>query len=1095
MVLRLHRATDSATLAEALAALLAQPLADPFTTEVVAVPAKGVERWLTQRLSGHLGAEAHRDGIAANIAFPNPARLVDEVIAAASGFGPAASSFDADDDPWAPGRVLWALVRVIDESAGEPWAAVLARHLGHGTQNHRIGRRYGTAAHIAQLFRRYGADRPQLLIDWAGGRFTDGLGAPLPADLQWQPELWRALRERIDAPSPAERLTDVCRRIAETPDVVTLPERLSVFGPTRLTAEQLRILAALGEQRDVHLWIPHPSPALWTTLADVAELRERAADDSALRVRNPLLASLSRDVRELQSRLAGIVDSDDHHDAPTRPATLLTTLQADLAADRVPTGGIAPDDSIAIHACHGQQRQVEVLREALLHLFADDPTLEPRDVLVMCPDIETFAPLIRAAFGQGALEHPGHSLRVSLADRAVRQTNPLLALLASLLQLADGRVTASELLDLAATAPVRRRFGFDDEDLERLRDWTGAAGARWGISRRQRAAFGLGDFPQNTFTTAIDRILLGVTADETTLGWLDRTLPLDDVESNDIDLAGRFAEFVDRTDVVLRDLSGARPAAEWATGLTRALDLLAEVGRAETWQLGQARREIAAAVEHGRDVVLRLPDVRAMLGYRLAGRPTRANFRTGDLTVATLVPMRSVPHRVVVLLGLDDEVYPRAGGADGDDVLARNPCVGERDPRSEDRQLLLDAVMSAREKLLVFYTGADPVTGAHRPPAVPIGELLDAIAATLDGSIEPVLHRQPLQNFDPRDFAPREPFSFDRQGLAGALAQSGTPQPVPPFLPAALPTVADDDVSLADLVAFVAHPTKAFLRQRLGVRVPEREDEMPDALSAELDGLEKWAVGERLLRARLQGVPMAELADAEWRRGTLPPFALGRTVIDDVAKTVEALVSACARDTEPETIDVTIDLGSGRRLIGTVGDVYGTQLVATKFSSLKPQDRLMSWVRLLAIAAARPGSWTAEITGRSWGNRLSRATQVAPTDPVAVLRTLVDLRDRGLAQPLPISTNATATYAERRAGGTSIVEATDAAAEAWDDRFGDHTDPVLRYVFGEAPSFAEFTKDAPLPDEREWYGEPTRFGVLAARLWAPLLALETVRRV
>ncbi len=93
-----------------------------------------------------------------------------------------------------------------------------------------------------------------------------------------------------------------------------------------------------------------------------------------------------------------------------------------------------------------------------------------------------------------------------------------------------------------------------------------------------------------------------------------------------------------------------------------------------------------------------------------------------------MTPMRSVPHRVVCLLGLDDGVFPRAGAIDGDDVLARRPFTGERDLRSEDRQLMLDAIMAARRHLVVTYTGANETTGQPRPPAVPLRELLDALA-------------------------------------------------------------------------------------------------------------------------------------------------------------------------------------------------------------------------------------------------------------------------------------------------------------------------------------------------------------------------------
>ncbi|MFE9576671.1 exodeoxyribonuclease V subunit gamma [Nocardia sp. NPDC006044] len=1125
MPLHIHRAERADVLADGLAELLTTPLPDPFAAELVAVPAKGVERWLTQRLSSVLGVSgavafsasfdaASTDGVAANIQFPSPSALVTAALAAASGVRP-------EDDPWAGERVVWTLLRVIDASLGEPWCAVLARHLGANDpagHDHRIGRRYATAAHVAALFDSYAAQRPGLILDWAAGSDTDGAGNPVPGDLLWQPELWRRLRAESGAPSPAERLEAACARLRADGELVPFPERFSLFGATRMSTDQLAVLSALAQTREIHLWLPHPSPVMWTELAGSPAARSRAADRSGSAVRHPLLAGLARDVRELQQRLAESVGSDTHYpisddlvpQGDTSDATLLAALQAGIRDDRWPPAAVcAGDGTVQIHACHGPARQVEVLRECLLGLFAADETLEPRDVLVMCPEVEAFAPLVRAAFGQrapGSVEqapdsgHPAHRLRVRLADRGRGITNPLLAVIGVLLELADGRVTVTQVLDLAAAETVRRRCGFDDDDIERLREWAAESGARWGIGQRQRQAFGLADFAQNTLNAAVDRILLGVTAGETSEDWLDLALPLDDVDSNDVDLAGRFAEFIDRLAVCLRDLRGPRPAHEWAAVLGRALDLLTDVPDSQSWVRTEARQELAAATEHAGDVSLRLADVGVLLHSRLAARPTRANFRTGELTVCTLVPMRSVPHRVVVLLGLDDDVFPRAGGVDGDDVLARNPQLGERDPRSEDRQLLLDAILSARDKLLILHTGADPVTGAHRPPAIPVAEVLDVLRAHVGAQgMDAVVTRHPLQAFDRRNFRAEHPFSFDTVALAGARSAGQPPVPRPPFLPEPLPAPEFTDVALADLISFVEHPIRAFLWQRLGLRVPEHEEDIADRLPIELDGLAKWELGERLLAARLTGADAAGLRAAEWRRGTLPPFGFGAAVLDEVEHTVDKLVRASQGDYEgsPRAVDVAVDLGNGRRLTGTVPEVRGETLVRTTFSRLAPKHRIAAWVSLLALAVTEDRTWRAVTTGRGqFGRPAWRSEITAPEMPAArgILRELVALRDAGLTEPLPITPTATAAYAERRFRGANVDEAIAAAEREFNGGpngpgpFGDHTDRHLRYVWGPAPRL-EHLMEIPAPPGEP--GETTRFGALARRLWAPLLTAET----
>lgn len=1069
-MLKLHRAERSSTLAGALADLLATPLSDPFAGEIVAVPAKGVERWLTQRIATVLGAEKS-DGIAANIAFPSPARLVDDAVAAASGT-------DSSEDPWSPSRVLWTVLDVIDRSGDQPWYPVLEKHL----EGHRIGRRYETAVHLAELFRSYAAQRPSMLVEWAAGSDTDGAGYALDSDLLWQAELWRGVRQQIGSPSVAERLADTCDRLRTNPDLVPFPERLSLFGTTRLTTAQLEVVQALAAHRDVHLWLTHPSPVMWERLSSVSTVARRRDDDTALLVQNPLAAGLSRDVRELQARLRATEFDDVHHPGTPLPRTLLGGVQQAIVDDRNPESLPEPDGTLQVHACHGASRQVEVLRESLLHLFQEDPGLEPRDVLILCPDVEAYAPLIRAAFGQGVLGHPGHRLRVRLADRGLRQTNPVLAVLESLLQLADDRASASSVLDLAAAPPVRRCFGFGDDELERLREWVHEAGARWGIGQRQRSAFGLADFPQNTFNTAVDRLLLGVAADESEPEWLALSLPLDDVESTDIDLAGRFAEFVDRLAVTLRDLEGPQSGAQWVAVLRRALSLLVQASQADSWQLAQAQRELAEAVEHGDSTLLRLPDVRAMLETRMAARPTRANFRTGELTVCTMVPMRSVPHKVVALLGLDDEVFPRKGSLDGDDVTGRDPCPGERDPRSEDRQLLLDALMSATDHLLLFYTGSDPVTGGERPPAIPLSGVLDMVGTG-------VIRRHPLQPFDTRNFEVRSPFSFDRGALEGARASMREPVGAPagaPSLPAApLPPKEAGDVDLADLVAFAVSPTQAFLRQRLGVRIPELDEDVADALDLELDPLSKWALGERMLASRLRGISPADFRATEWRRGTLPPFELGGAALAQVESTVDALAHATRSllTAEPDTVDVAVDLGDGRRLTGTVPGVHDGKIVRTSFSRLGPKHRLSAWVQLLGVAATRGAPVQALVTGRGSGSRPTwRSTLSAPVDALEQLRILVELRDAGSIAPLPVADGATSAYAQRRFGGGSDEEAWASAAYQWSGMFGDVTNRAIAYVYGSGASLDDFA-----PDPRE-------FGALAYRLWSPLLAAETQGR-
>ena len=347
-MLHIHRAERADGLIEALAELLRDPLEDPFASEVIAVPTRGMERWLTQRLSMHLGATPGRsDGVCANVEFPFPRKLVEDALAVASGIAP-------ESDRWRPERAVWPLLEVVDECLEEPWMRLLARHIADRS------RRFGSIRHIAGLFDRYALQRPEMVRAWAAGE-----------EAGWQAELWRRLRAKLGQASPAERLEPGCARLAEQPGLVDLPPRFSLFGLTRLPPARLQVLRALAAGRDVHLFLLHPSPALWERLSSAPRPRRRAEDATARLAENRLLASWGRDAREMQLVLAArprITTIRSRRAADT----LLARVQADIRANR-PAAAHEPDESIRVHACHGRARQVEVLRDAILHELQRDP--------------------------------------------------------------------------------------------------------------------------------------------------------------------------------------------------------------------------------------------------------------------------------------------------------------------------------------------------------------------------------------------------------------------------------------------------------------------------------------------------------------------------------------------------------------------------------------------------------------------------------------------------------------------------------------------------------------------------------------------------
>jgi exodeoxyribonuclease V gamma subunit len=1122
-VLHVHHADHADTLVAGLARELAEPLGDAFAIDRVAVHSRGLERWLAQRLSHHLGTGHGRDdGICTAIDFPFPGNLLADVLSAATDRAP-------DDDPWRADRLAWQLLGLL---ASEPQLAdgtPLAGHIRDADDLPTDGR-FAAVRRVADLFDRYAVHRPAMLQRWAAGDHADPVladGRPIPGGGIWQAGMWRALRDHLAVPSPAERLDAAITRLRDDPACCDLPQRLSLFGLTALPASYLEVLRALAVHRDVHLFLLHPSPVLWDRVEATLSARPLTAvprrDEDPVRgsVSNPLLRAWGRDAREMQVVLhatgsghprpaGGSLPRATPAPAPPTTRSLLSRIQADIRGDVAPPGPpgrdqldqrpvIDPEDiSVQVHSCHGRTRQVEVLRDVLLRRFADDPTLEPRDVLVLCPDIETFAPLVEAVFAPDAEpsgvaandadgDRPVHrlrpsQLRVRVADRSLKRTNPLLRVVAELLASADGRVGSSDVRDLAGRPPVRARFGLDDDDLTRIDTWIRDLGIRWGLDAEHRSAHGIVT-DANTWHAGLQRLLIGVAVADEDQRTVGEVVPYDDVAGSEVELAGRFASLLARLADASRRLAAPRGIAAWRDALDEVVTSFTD-SRDEPWQRVQLTGvldDLVRAAGTPRDEVeLSLPEFRELIGRQLQGAAGRASHRTGDLTVCTLVPMRSVPHRIVCLLGMDDGAFPRRVAPDGDDLLEHDPRVGDRDPRTEDRQLLLDALLAAEEQLVITYAGRDERTNDERPPAVPIGELLDAIDRTVgplpptpgaDGAgpgsdpAQPRASRQltthhPLHPFDPRNFrpgalgTPGRAFGSDPTDLAGARALArgdrsgaGTLLPDPLLAPdiPLLEPLDDEIIELDDLVRAVTDPIPMLLSERLQLRFPRGGGSFADELDVELDGLAGWAVGARALQDRLEGRDPERTRTLERARGTVPPGELASPVLDEVAGVVDAILALAethgAVGELLAPIEIDVPLSDGRRIVGVVDEVVTTGVLRhLTYSRLKERDRLHAWVRLLALTATRPDErWRAATVTRVRRGAKSAKDEpdpqasvslMAPLGIDAVSRTafalhelerLVALRDLASTRPIPIVTGTSAAYAEcvlqSRAGG------------------------------------------------------------------------------
>jgi len=1061
VVLQLYTAARLEPLAARLAQVCADTPADPMAPEWIAVPSQGMRRWLMLELARHLGASGPGagDGIAANFesAFPGSLRL--RVLEA---------DRDRDaPDPWRVERLAWAVLDVVDHAASDERLAPVVE-LPPG------GSRYGRVRRVAELFDRYHVARPDMVRAWASGADVDAAGRPLAPHQLWQPHLWRQVRSHLGVAGPPERLpwlTEQLRSGALRAPRVELPERLLVFGLSMLPGGPgfLDLASAVGAHHDVHLFLLEPSPAASAHIAaQVAPLagaaRLRSEDRTGDLVAHPLLRSWGRLHRETtvlvhDARRLGVPEPERVVE-PTRrrrgPVSLLNRLQADLRDDTEPTGELRPDAddrSVQFHACHGPTRQVEVLRDALLHLLADpELDLTEDDVLVVCPALERFAPTIEAVFGPSADAPGAHldaarsrvlgdaaapALRYRIADRSVRSANPVLTAAAALLDLVAGRFDAPGVLDFLSLAPVRARYRFSDDDLARLGDWVAETNVRWGLDAAHREGFGVPpNIVANTWRAATDRLLVGAAVHDDDLHLAVGGVVPFGIESDDVLVAGRLAELMWRLGDLAEQTGVPRPVGAWIELLRAAAHELFATTRDDEWQF-EALLKVLGEIDTlstgdagPSTTPLEFIDVRRLLAERLDGAPGRPDFFRGGITISSMTPLRWVPHRVVALLGMDQAAFG-SGAVDGDDLSASTPQLGDRDARAEARQALLETVLAAGDRLVLVRDGHDVRTNHEIPPAVVVAELRDTLVAMVhpedrSAFVDRLEVHHPRQPFDERSFVPDAllgtgPWGFDGAALAGAVARRDRTTQLRPFLTERLPRDDSDVIELDALRGFLKHPVKDFLQRRLGVRLPRSEDRTSSLLPVALAPLERWKVGDRLLSARLAGESVHDWARTERRRGTLPPEALGERTITELADIVEQLVgmarSRGLRDGPPVGLPIDVQLADGTRVVGAVAgqlDDLTPGPARVSYSSAKPEHVLFAWLDLMALVATDPTvDWRALGVNRVTSSKdlavIDLAVLADPADAAArraaaltALEVAVDCYRRGSQEPIPL---------------------------------------------------------------------------------------------
>ncbi|WP_034946780.1 exodeoxyribonuclease V subunit gamma [Erwinia oleae] len=1070
-----------------------QPLRDPFRQEVILVQSHGMAQWLQMSLATEFG-------IAANITFPLPASFIWEMFMRVLPDIPEESAFTQSG-------MSWKLMAILPEMLTQPEFAALQHYLIDDDDKRKL---FQLASRVADLFDQYLVYRAEWLNSWEKGQLIEGLDEAQ----RWQAPLWRALVDYTrQLGQPGWHRANLYARFISALEKsrvrpAGLPDRVFICGISALPPVYLQALQALGRHIDVHLLFTNPCRHYWGDIQDYAFLAKlqsrrrqhyqqqhesalfRQDDASGLfneqgeqQLSNPLLASWGKLGRDNLFLLAQMECREIDAFVDIEPATLLQSLQRDMLEleDHAVIGLKAEewensrrkrllaheDRSVSIHLCHSPQREIEVLQDRLLEMMAQQPALLPRDIIVMVADIDTYAPFIQAVFGNAPAER---YLPFAISDRRASQAHPALQAFITLLTLPESRFTSGEVLALLEVPAIASRFSIDEEGLKRLRNWVNESGIRWGLDDETVRDLDLTPTGQHTWQFGLSRMLLGYAMNSEAGDW-QGILPYDESSGLIAELAGYLAELLMRlrhwreTMLAARDLESWLPLCRELTDDFFSGDADTEAALAlieEQW-----KTTIGDGIQAGCRQAIPLSLLRDELSARLDKERVSQRFLAGPVNFCTLMPMRSIPFKVVCLLGMNDGAYPRVQPPLGFDLISQQPQKGDRSRREDDRYLFLEAINSAQQQLYISYIGRTIQDNAKRFPSVLVSELVDYISQSfclaedveldVDSSAKKVAdHIQHLHSrmpFAAENFSSHSRFqSYAAEWLPAASA-SGTAHP--PFMQT-LPAPEISEVGFEQLLRFWRHPVRAFFNQRLGVSFHLEETDLPDAEPFTLDNLSRYQLNMQLLNTLIEDRPGELLYARQRAAGQLPYGAWGELFWQEQSDEMSELASRVSAQRK-EAVSWEINLKSGGvQVNGWLQQVQDDGLLRWRPGHLNLTDGLALWLEHL-VYCTLGGKGTSRMFGRKESQFCFHA--LTAEQAAEWLARYVEGYLSGMSAPLLLLPKAGSAWLEASYDEKNSVIVRDDSArakarikllQAWQGSFqfeGEGTDPYLSRLF------------------------------------------------
>ena len=1034
MPITIHTSNRMEILIEHLAEVINEPVGPVLSPEAIVVQSRGMSRWISMEL-------AKKFGIWGNSVFLFPNKFVKDLFASTMKDDDKSNSFETEILTW---RVTAQLEQLLEKPEFKELQIYLTGHS-------RALKLYQLAEKIADTFDQYTLYRGDILAQWESG-----------SDTSWQAILWKALVADKKKYHRGQLKTEFLMRLNNGQiDVALFPPRVLIFGLSYMPAFHMDVLAGMASFVDVHLFVLSPCREYW---GDILAEKTRAKVNKALREvseeGNTLLASLGVLGRNFSNLLLNSgaelgIEQDEY--VEFAGDSLLSSLQNGILnlinADPENKIVIPPDDrSIAVHSCHSPMREVEVLHDQLLDMFSTIDGLAPRDIIVMTPDIETYSSYISSVFSGN--QDPKHRIPFTIADRSIFNEGCVGEALMSILALPGGRFTAPEVVDILASDPVCSRFNISKSDIDLIKNWLEETHIRWGMSDQDRTAIGLPAYSEGSWMAGLERLVFGYAMSSDDYELIDGVLPFDNMEGEPATVLGRFVQFVKSLHAAAIELGRPRTLAKWGETLRSILlDFFkpADPDAREYTTVGKVI-DLLESIENSSGFThqVGLDVMRSWLKKRLDNEGAGVGFLSGKVTFCAMLPMRSIPAKVVVLLGMNDGSFPRQSRSPGFDIIPANPRPGDRSLRDEDRYLFLEAILSARERLYISYTGLSIRDNSIIPPSVLISELLDFLDRSYtrgDGPFHQsivTLHR--LQPFSPAYFSgqAKDLFSYSAENLSATkeLLNAGSERPRFFNGPLSTPDEAYREVRIADLLKFYENPAAYILRHRLGIRPEEDISPLEEREIFELDNLQTYTIKKDLLAYLLDGKDSNELLPVVRARGILPPAKQGEAVFEKLSKEVTGFADQVIREIagQPFLPPLDVDLTIGEfRIYGRINNILPEQALRYRSSKLSAKDQIKLWIEHLILNFSADKDYPKKSTLIM----LDESVTLQPvTESKTHLEGLLDLYWQGLIMPLRFFPRSSLEYAKK--GKLSAAEA------AWNNnKYPESEDPSYKLCFGD----------------------------------------------